>query len=221
MNYSLSVQVEPNPSSPLRTRPIDVSCPPETHVHPRLPTHRSRLSHRLSITRIDRVEIPEHVAPTCNNSDVDLDACEDRSNCSSESKASVSTSGVSSLFPRNRRNMTPSLQARSFPSRPLSEYRKGSLARTDESSQKRTNSFAPELWSDVQNTEPVLPGDEQPARKRMRIDTSQSGLSTAFSSPFYRGKISYGGASSLRGLGKAQNVFEVRCIIFWGIFCLI
>ncbi len=176
------------------------------------------MSNRLTVTRIDRIEIPESPPTLPPEIDVDLDAKDDKSECSTDSKASVSTSGVSSLLPRNSRNEGTSMRKNIFPRPPLSDYRHEYFSRRDSGSSKRPSCSTTELWSDLDTTKRPPSCASQPVRKRMRTDSSQSDLSSAFSSPFYRGRVSYGGASSLRGMTKPQSVFEVGQyieIIMW------
>ncbi|VDD81130.1 unnamed protein product [Mesocestoides corti] len=143
--------------------------------------------------------------PAKSDVDVDLDAKDDKSESSSGSRTSVSTSGVSSLLPRNCK-IEPLFGVEKSVRPPLLGYKSGYTSQQSGSSTREFNNV--ELWSDTDRIKRPSSCLNESASKRMRTESTQSGLSHAFSSPFYRGRVSYGGASSMRSLSKSQSVFE-------------
>ncbi|VDM30462.1 unnamed protein product [Hydatigera taeniaeformis] len=159
----------------------------------------SRLPRHLSISRLEGVQIPNVSSPVSVVVDVDLDAVDDRSEYSTGSRVSMSTSGVSSLFPRRHRNEHPFVKSQSR------NYRSDSVGQGNSSNKNR--GFI-ELWTDLEGCKQSTLNATHSAPKRMRMESTQSPLSSAFSSPFYRGRVAYGGASSLRCTPQSRNVFE-------------
>ncbi|KAL5106454.1 E3 SUMO-protein ligase RanBP2 [Taenia crassiceps] len=160
----------------------------EASIHP----CSSRLPSQLSISRLEGVQIPTVPSSVPIDVDVDLDAADDKSEYSIGSRASVSTSGVSSLLPRSHRNEHATVK----PSKEcVSEYtRQGN-------SSNRNKGFV-ELWTDLEGSYQSAPNITHSAPKRMRTESTQS------SSSFYHGKVAYGGASSVRCTSQSRNVFE-------------
>nr|CDS26304.2 Nuclear pore complex protein Nup153 [Hymenolepis microstoma] len=138
---------------------------------------------RLSISRVGTVNLPSVTLTLPMNVEVDLDAKEDGSDLS------VSTSGVSSLLPRSSRNGQYLVE----PS-PV-DYRADYISQRDDTSvRKRQNT---ELWTES-------------ASKRMRQDDHQSSTSqqSTFTSSFYHGRVSYGGAASVRPVNQKKGLFD-------------
>ncbi|KAL5966033.1 E3 SUMO-protein ligase RanBP2 [Taenia solium] len=159
----------------------------------------SRLPCQLSISRLEGVQIPTVPLSVPIDVDVDLDAADDRSEYSIGSRASVSTSGVSSLLPRSHRNEHTTVKP--SPKVCTSEYvRQGN-------SSNRNKGFV-ELWTDLEGSSQSTLNMTHSAPKRMRTESTQSSSSNVFSSPFYRGKVAYGGASSVRCTPQSRSVFE-------------
>lgn len=176
---------------------------PRTSAISEVPIHpgSSRLPIQLSISRLEGVQIPTVPLSMPIGVDVDLDAADDRSEFSIGSRASVSTSGVSSLLPRSHRNEHTTVKPP--PKGCMSEYvRQGN-------SSNRNKGFI-ELWTDLEGSNQSTLNMTHSAPKRMRTESTQSSSSNVFSSPFYRGKVAYGGASSVRCTSQSRNVFEVR-----------
>ena len=164
-----------------------------------------RSLNRFSINRVEGVQIPSMPSTAPIDVGVDLDAGDDRSEYSTGSRTSVSTSGVSSLLPRTYRNEHTLVR----PS-PV-DYRPGYIGqRNSSNTRKRDNS---EMWTDLDRSKNSPPGLTPPTSKRMRTENTQGSSYSIFSSPFYHGKVSYGGAASLRSAIHSRNVFEVRCVI--------
>ena len=166
-----------------------------------------RSSNRFSINRVDGVHIPSTSSPVPTDVDVDLDAGDDRSEYSVGSRTSVTTSGVSSLLPRSCRN--EHTLVRPSPMDYRSEYiGQGNSLNT----RKRNNS---ELWIDLDKSKQSPSGLTQSASKRLRTEGAQSTSLNTYYSPFYHGKVSYGGASSMRSTLQSRSVFEVCCFCNW------
>ncbi|KAM3175912.1 hypothetical protein ACTXT7_007552 [Hymenolepis weldensis] len=166
----------------------------EAEDEPVRPTKRSRTSetpvsvespqiNRLSVSRVGTVNLPSVTLTLPMNIEVDLDAKEDGSDLS------VSTSGVSSLLPSISKNGQYLVQ----PS-PV-DYRTDYVSqRSDTTVRKRQST---DLWTES-------------ASKRMRQDDQQSSASqqSSFISPFYHGRVSYGGAASVRPANQKRSIFD-------------
>ncbi|EUB61807.1 Ladybird homeobox corepressor 1-like protein [Echinococcus granulosus] len=184
------VQYEEHSAKRPRTSAI-----PEISVHP----SSSRLPSQLSISRLEGVQIPTAPSSMPIDVDVDLDAADDRSEYSTGSRASVSTSGVSSLLPRSYRDDRAVVK-------PSHRDYKSEYSGQGNSSNRNKGIIG--LWTDLEGSDQSPLSMTHSAPKRMRTETTRSSVSDAFSSPFYRGKVSYGGASSLRCTPQSRDVFE-------------
>ncbi|CUT99082.1 Nuclear pore complex protein Nup153 [Echinococcus multilocularis] len=184
------VQYEEHSAKRPRTSAI-----PEISAHP----SSSRLPSQLSISRLEGVQIPTAPSSMPIDVDVDLDAADDRSEYSTGSRASVSTSGVSSLLPRSYRDDRAVVKPSHRDYR--SEY-------SGQGNSSNRNKGIIGLWTDLEGSDQSPLSMTHSAPKRMRTETTCRSVSDAFSSPFYRGKVSYGGASSLRCTPQSRNVFE-------------
>lgn len=174
-----------------------------------------RQTSRLSISRVGTVNVPSVYLTAPIDVDVDLDARDDRSDFSVGSGTSVSTSGVSSLLPRSSRNEHNLVK----PS-PL-DYRSEYIHQKNSSNTRKREST--ELWINLERTRHNS-SESSSTIKRMASDISESSVGTSFTSPFYHGRISYGGAASLRPANRTRSVFEVSILSFlftsWHFHCL-
>ncbi|VUZ42895.1 unnamed protein product [Hymenolepis diminuta] len=166
----------------------------EAEDEPVRPTKRPRTSgtpvsvesphiNRLSVSRVGTVNLPSVTLALPMNIEVDLDAKEDGSDLS------VSTSGVSSLLPSISRNGQYLVQ----PS--PADYRTDYISQRNDTTIRKRQST--ELWTES-------------ASKRMRQDDQQSSASqqSLFISPFYHGRVSYGGAASVRPANQKRSIFD-------------
>ncbi|KAL7058205.1 hypothetical protein AAHC03_016873 [Spirometra sp. Aus1] len=148
-----------------------------------------------------------------SKTNVDLDAKDDSSDNSVDSKDSVSTSGVSSLLPHySRYQPLCSTGNRVRTEDRAAQYKCPSVISRDLSTCSKEVSMT-RLWIDSDKQKRSAAYLDQPSSKRMRTESTQTCPVSYPSSPFYDGRTSYGGLKQHRCRSIFEHVAPLKFIV--------